>query len=46
MKNIATIRQCKIKFKKNKSKIYNWVCAAAEDGLTSDNIFSTKTNNN
>ncbi len=40
MKNIATIRQCKIKFKKKiNHKIYNWVCAAAEDGLTSDNNF-------
>ena len=35
MKNIATIRQFKVSFKKKiNHKIYNWVTAAAEDGFT------------
>ena len=37
MKNFATIRQCKVNFKKKiNNKIYNWVVAAAEDGFTSE----------
>ena len=37
MKNFATIRQCKINFKKKiNKKIYNWISAAAEDGFTSE----------